>query len=274
MTENYYSILGVSTQASQDEIKKAYKQAAIKNHPDRGGDHARMVQCNEAYAILGDPVLRREYDLLLETPLDDQCAEQWRQETASARAAARQYPQKWSDFEKRMDGLVIDVKRAKYSSEKIFGNISMPKIEGSYSGTVFCVAGAILAMLVCSDLYQAIYRVSILQEPGNGFWDKIFSYKMHKLMKLIIAGIPILVGAWVGASLHQLLNNILTGNFSSDSFTSSTVNKQPTGSGHEYEILPCPTCGQKLRLPKVNEELAVTCPKCRNYFDHSAGSLP
>ncbi len=270
MTENYYSILGVSTQASQDEIKKAYKQAAIKNHPDRGGDHARMVQCNEAYAILGDPVLRREYDLLLETPLDDQCAEQWRQETASARAAARQYPQKWSDFEKWMDGLVIDVKRAKYSSEKIFGNISMPKIEGSHSGTVFCLVGAILAMLVCSDLYQAIYRVSILQEPGNGFWDKIFSYKMHKLMKLIIAGIPIVVGAWVGASLHQLLNNILTGNFSSDSFTSSTVNKQPTGSGHEYEILPCPTCGQKLRLPKVKEELAVTCPKCRNYFDHSA----
>jgi len=271
MTENYYSILGVSPQASQDEIKKAYKKAAIKNHPDRGGDHVRMVQCNEAYAILGDPVLRREYDLLLETPLDDQCAEEWQQETAATRAAARHYPQKWSDFEKWMDGLVIDIKRAKYSSEKIYGAFSMPMIHGSLSGTVFCLAGAILVMFVCSDVYQAIYRVDILKEPGNGFWDQFLSRRMHIFMKPALVAGPIVVGAWVGAFLHKLLNDILAGNFSSDSFTSSTVNKQPTGSGQEYEILPCPTCGQKLRLPKVKEELAVTCPKCRTNFNHSAG---
>ena len=57
-----------------------------------------------------------------------------------------------------MGSLVIDVKRAKYSSRKIFGDFSMPKIEGSYFGTVFRLTGAILAMLDCSDLYQAIYR--------------------------------------------------------------------------------------------------------------------
>ena len=63
MTENYYSILGVSPQASQDEIKQAYKKAAVKNHPDRGGDHARMVQCNEAYAILTEAADERTASL-------------------------------------------------------------------------------------------------------------------------------------------------------------------------------------------------------------------
>lgn len=263
MTENYYSILGVSPQATQDEIKKAYKQAARKHHPDRGGDHARMVQCNEAYAILSDPMLRREYDRLLETPLDEQCQENWQQETASARAAARQYPLKWSDFERWIDGLVVDVKRARYGSEKIFGDFSMPTIHGSHTGTVFCLAGAILGIIVFSGLYQAMYRVSIIEEPGSGLWDQFLSRKMHPFGKLILAAAPIVLGTWIGAKIHMKLYKTLT---------SSASSKPPRGSDQKYDIFPCPTCGQKLRLPKFQETLSVTCPKCRNNFNHSAGN--
>jgi curved DNA-binding protein CbpA len=58
-----YDDLGVSKDAPPDEIKKAYKAKAQKEHPDRpGGDHDRFQAISQAYSVLSDPDRRKRYD--------------------------------------------------------------------------------------------------------------------------------------------------------------------------------------------------------------------
>ncbi|NTU70055.1 J domain-containing protein [bacterium] len=62
---DYYKVLDVKIEASQDEIKNAYRKAALLNHPDRNRntDTTRVMQeINEAYLILGDSNIRPKYD--------------------------------------------------------------------------------------------------------------------------------------------------------------------------------------------------------------------
>jgi molecular chaperone DnaJ len=60
---DYYEILGVNKDASADEIKKAFRKAAIKYHPDKdGGDEAKFKEVNEAYEVLKDSSKRQRYD--------------------------------------------------------------------------------------------------------------------------------------------------------------------------------------------------------------------
>jgi molecular chaperone DnaJ len=59
---DYYEILGVGKDASADEIKKAFRKAAVEHHPDRGGDEAKFKEINEAYEVLKDTDKRKRYD--------------------------------------------------------------------------------------------------------------------------------------------------------------------------------------------------------------------
>lgn len=61
--QDYYEVLGVSKDASADEIKKAFRRKAIAYHPDKeGGDEAKFKEVNEAYEVLKDPAKKQRYD--------------------------------------------------------------------------------------------------------------------------------------------------------------------------------------------------------------------
>jgi len=65
---NYYHMLGVSRDASDEEIKKAYRKLVFEHHPDRNphktDSEARIREINVAYEIIGDPEKRKSYDRL------------------------------------------------------------------------------------------------------------------------------------------------------------------------------------------------------------------
>ena len=67
MTKNYYEILGIDKNASQEEIKKNYRKLSLKNHPDknRGSKEAeeKFKEINKAYQVLSDSATRNIYDI-------------------------------------------------------------------------------------------------------------------------------------------------------------------------------------------------------------------
>jgi DnaJ-class molecular chaperone len=63
MAKDYYKILGVERNASEEDIKKAFRKLAHQHHPDKkGGDSEKFKEVNEAYTVLSDKQKRQQYD--------------------------------------------------------------------------------------------------------------------------------------------------------------------------------------------------------------------
>jgi len=63
-SDDYYSLLGIATNASVSELRRAWRKLALRWHPDRAGSAATPTfqKLQAAYAVLGDPVARATYD--------------------------------------------------------------------------------------------------------------------------------------------------------------------------------------------------------------------
>merc|ERR1719498_594470 len=69
-TTAFYETLGVSKTATPQEIKKAYRKAAMRHHPDKGGDPEKFKQISKAYEVLSDEEKRERYDKFGEKGLE------------------------------------------------------------------------------------------------------------------------------------------------------------------------------------------------------------
>jgi DnaJ-class molecular chaperone len=61
--KDYYKSLGITENATEDEIKKAFRTLAVKHHPDKGGDKKAFQEINEAHQTLSDSKKRSQYDM-------------------------------------------------------------------------------------------------------------------------------------------------------------------------------------------------------------------
>ena len=171
---NYYDILGVARTASQDEIKRAYREQIKFFHPDvfeGPPEVARLktLQLNEAYAVLHDPQKRREYDFQLEFE-ERRAREEARAEAEAKRRRQAEETQRKRREEERKEQ-EAEAHRARQQAQEQEANASVsqeaPTETAKKAGRVgvprwiVAVLGALcVVLLVCGvQFYQRAVRL-------------------------------------------------------------------------------------------------------------------
>lgn len=242
MSPNYYTILAVAESATQEEIKKAYRQAAMRCHPDRGGSHEQMLVINEAFGILGNPVSRREYDFARKNQADRGAQQAAERTTQTARSQAANYPREWGAFEKWLNSVAADFHRAEYGSDGK-GITRCPTAGDSLSGKAFIVIGGAIGGIIGLFLF--------------------IGGAAHPFVVII----PSVVGAWIGRLLHGGAKRMIPPP-SPPPLPAASQRPPPSSPPPfvEKKIVACPNCSQQLRVPVASQPIKVKCTICAHVF--------
>ena len=241
---DYYAILDVPLDATTADIKKAYRAKAHRYHPDHGGSHEQMLLINEAFEVLSNPALRREYDYAQAHQADTGAQRAAAANAARAKEAAARYPREWAAFEAWLDRLAADVQRAEYGQTgKVVGNMSLPTAGGSGSGWALIFLGALVGGVVSICWVR----------QGDSFIPPNGSIYLYRFL------FGAFIGAWMGRGLHGLLNDNLSAPPQKPASTTTISTPQ-------WRVTPCPRCAQKLRFPAAGMRMRLTCPSCKQQF--------
>ena len=128
-----YDLLGVRDDASDADIKRAYRRAAMKAHPDRNmgreaSAHAQFQEIKEAYAILSDPAQRSVYDAVYADEMGRLAREQ--EEEARLQEAARQ------EAYARHVGVAMHFAGQGYNRDVVFGTLLASDCETQLAGRI------------------------------------------------------------------------------------------------------------------------------------------
>jgi molecular chaperone DnaJ len=235
MGKDYYQIIGVDRNATQDEIKKAYRKLALKYHPDRTkGDknaEAKFKEAAEAYEVLVDPNKKAQYD-------------RFGEEGLKGAFSGRGGGFSWEDFTHARD------------FEDIFGNIFGDSIFGDFFGT-----RQTRRQRRATGQRGADLRVNLkltLEEIAGGA-DK--TIKIKKYMQCPVCSGS---GARVGTGQRTCQNCGGTGEMhtQSRSFFGTFINVQtcPVCNGEgTVSSDPCPNCSGSGRFREM-ETISITVP--------------
>lgn len=166
MAKDYYEILGVGREATQDEIKSQMRKLALKHHPDRGGDVEKFREMWEAYEVLFDENKRKRYDSGERPAPDPEPAETTRNKT--------RYPSWKEMFE--MWAEMSDVSTP-FDSE-LMGGAAWPasytggEFENPYTGDIYTSASDIKIAKQELFLIQFEDQIELLKnDPARLTWE-------------------------------------------------------------------------------------------------------
>lgn len=252
MLADYYAILGVAPEADAATIYRAYRRQAAVSHPDHGGSHQQMVLVNEAWGILSNHQARARYDEARRRASSAEARQLAAQDAEAVRQASADYPREWSEFEQWLNTLAADFARAEYGTVHGSYGTTWPTSKNSRSGTLFIWVGGIAGLALGATFFFM---------TTNKWHMQAFT------SALLASSFFACGGAWIGSWIHRTVHSLVCPR------RSTAPGKRRAGAPPISIVIRCPSCAQRIRLPKVAQPLAVTCPQCRYGFDLPASQL-